>query len=77
MKKWLALFQDKPCWSHRHAANRVVRVQLLQTGTPRTLGPGSHKPATSMGKQPASPRPSAPVWEHRQIVHWSIGSTAT
>lgn len=38
------------------------RVQLLQTGTPRTLGPGSHKPATSMGKQPASPRPSAPAW---------------
>ncbi|CAK9060821.1 Uncharacterized protein SCF082_LOCUS33445 [Durusdinium trenchii] len=39
-----------------------TRVQTLQLGSPRTLGPGSHAPATSLGNQPTSPRRTAPAW---------------
>jgi len=38
------------------------RAQLLQSATPRHVGPGSHKAPAAMGNQPMSPRPSAPAW---------------
>mmetsp|Transcript_35822 Transcript_35822/g.102949 ORF Transcript_35822/g.102949 Transcript_35822/m.102949 type:complete len:315 (+) Transcript_35822:67-1011(+) len=40
----------------------VPRIPLPLTGTPRTLGPGSHSQPSGMGLQPHSARSTAPSW---------------
>lgn len=59
------------------------RIPLPLTGTPRTLGPGSHALPSSLGSQPHSARTSAPSWgfgtrrseplkESRQVLDSSL-----
>lgn len=43
-------------------AKPVTRLTLPATGTPRTVGPNSHRIPSGIGQQPLSARRSSPAW---------------
>jgi len=47
-------------------AGKTTRINLPLTGTPRHVGPGSHKAPGGLGQQPHSARSTAPAWSFGQ-----------